>query len=69
MQHAFEPGDLCVEVGYLRLAYQASHDSLLRSGRGTLRQRAESGKQRIFRTAVVMDSGFLPSAGPGMTGA
>jgi hypothetical protein len=28
------PGDLCVEVGYLRLAYQASHDSLLRSGAG-----------------------------------
>jgi hypothetical protein len=34
LQHAFEPGDLCVEVGYLRLAYQASHDSLLRGGAG-----------------------------------
>jgi len=34
LQDAFKPGDLRVEVGYLRLAYQASHDSLLRGGAG-----------------------------------
>jgi len=45
LQDSFEPGDLRIEVGHARLAYQSSDDSLPRSGRRYVREAGLANRQ------------------------